>query len=544
MERRAAGATDFEALAVVEANRTHYLDSSAVAGSEWEYRIVALGETELSSGWGQGVRRYGDLPPLTVPVLKGRKEGSGLLVRFPAIPQVTYEVQESTDLENWSLFKYLQSDWEGELSLVLQAGEYGRRFARMAPTRFSIPPQEIGLTEVFRMPENGTGSVFSLSDFGATPGVPDDDDAVAIRSALAAMAFGDILEVEVGEYHLKSTLTVPSGMTVRGAPQDGSVLYTQGIGQALRIAPGSRDVTIERLVIMGQDASLDDGIFVGQSGGQAPERIWLSDLRIERFNRRAIQVRNAKHVKIEGCRLLNALQLGGGGRGYGVALNDPNNHNNWITGCTIGPVIRHGILIQYSAHNNLIENNTCFETTEDAYDLHGEDEYANELRFNLAYWDGDSSEVGSPAGFGIGNTGSTHDNSGPGNWIHHNEVRGYQIGVEVIQGSHVQFIDANDLRDNADAGIKIHNGGGNSLYLRKNYISGSRVGVQATRSAGFVVEENTIGGNDTGIMTTSDMTDYRIIGNDLRGNDRASDLGSDAGEYLDNMESGNPLARY
>ena len=37
-------------------------------------------------------------------------------------------------------------------------------------------------------------------------------------------------------------------------------------------------------------------------------------------------------------------------------------------------------------------------------------------------------------------------------------------------------------------------------------------------------------------MTTSDMTDYRIIGNDLRGNDRATDLGSDAGEYLDNLE--------
>ena len=145
-------------------------------------------------------------------------------------------------------------------------------------------------------------------------------------------------------------------------------------------------------------------------------------------------------------------------------------------------------------------------------------------------------EVGTPAGFGVGNTGATHDNSGPGNWIHHNEVRGYHIGVEVIQGSHLQFIDGNELKDNTDAGIKIHNGGGNSLYLRGNFITGSEVGVQATRSAGLVVEDNIIGGNITGIMTTSDMTDYRIINNDLSGNETASNLGSDEGEYQDNKE--------
>ena len=213
VERRAAGDSDFVVLEVVEANRTHYLDSSAVAGIELEYRIVALGKTELLSGWGQGVQRYHDPPPLTAPGLKAKKEGGGLLLGFPAIPQVTYEVQESTDLENWNFSKYLQSDSADELSVVLKAGEFGRRFARIVSTRFSIPPQQIGLTEAFRMPENGTGSVFSLSDFGATPGVPDDDDAVAVRSALTAMALGDILKVEGGNYHLKTTVVVPSGAT-------------------------------------------------------------------------------------------------------------------------------------------------------------------------------------------------------------------------------------------------------------------------------------------------------------------------------------------
>ena len=537
IERRESGTAEFSELAVVNANRTHYLDESASPGTYYTYRIVALGDTDLVSRSGLSAQTYAEPETPPSPVLRILTEAGTARVFFHSLPHVIYRVDESTDLKNWRAANWFQWHTSKEFTFFLDPPQSSRNFARVASNRLSIPTGLIGLTEAFRMPRNETGSIFKLSDFGATTANSSDNDSLAFANAFAAMSFGDVLEVAAGEYHLKSTVTVPSGMTVRGGPpEDGSVLNTQGIGQALRIAPGSRDVTLEGLVIMGQDESLDDGVFVGERGGQAPERIWLSDLRIERFNRRAIQVRNAKHVKIEGCRLLNALQLGGGGFGYGVALNDSNNHNNWVTDCTIGPVIRHGILIQFSAHNNLIEHNTCFETTEDAYDLHGEDEYGNELRFNLAYWEGDSEEVGTPAGFGVGNTGATHDNSGPRNWIHHNEVRGYQIGVEVIQGSHFQFIDGNDLMDNTDAGIKIHNGGGNSLYLRRNSITGSKVGVQATRSAGLVVEENTIGGNGIGIMTTSDMTDYRIINNDLSGNETAANLGSDEGEYLDNKE--------
>ena len=544
VEKRAAGDSDLVALAVVGSNRTHYLDSSSVAGIKLEYRIVALGETELISGWSEVVQRYDDPQPLTTPALKAKKEDGGLLLGFPAIPQVTYEVQESIDLENWNLFKYLQTDSADELSVVLKAGEFGRRFARIVSTQFSIPPQIIGLNEEFKMPENETGSVFRLSDFGATPGVTDDDDAIAIRSALTAMAFGDILEVEDGNYHLKTTVVVPSGVTIRAASAKEVVYYTSGISSAFKLSPNTNDVTLAGFAIVGTDEMLSYGVEVGLSNQPGPERIRLKDLRIEGFSRQGIRLRSTKHVKVENCRILNATNLGGGGFGYGVELHGSDSQNNWITGCRIGPEIRYGVLLQFSAHNNLIENNTCFETTEDAFDLHGEDEYANELRFNLAYWDGDSAEVGSPAGFGVGNTGATHDNSGPGNWIHHNEVRGYQIGVEVIQGSHVQFIDANDLKDNAVAGIKIHNGGGNSIYLRRNSVTGSEVGVQATRCAGFVVEENTIGGNVIGVMTTSDMTDYRIYNNDLRGNDRAKDLGSDAGEYVDNLDSEDPFASW
>ncbi len=537
IERREADGVEFTTLAEVGANITHYLDLGADEAVSYSYRVTALGETELVSAGEAAGQAFAEAVPSDTPELGTINEDGNASLSFNARSGVIYEIQESVDLENWSNLASVRELEDAPVKVPLVAEESGRKFARVVSSGFSIPPMSIGLTEMFKMPENGEGNVFKLSDFGATAGDSGDDDSAAFLAAFAAMSAGDILELGAGEFHIKSQITVPSGLTVIGAENDGSVLRAVGTSTALKITPGSQDITVSDLVIIGEDELLDYGVFIGDTNASPPQRIWIKNLRIERFNKRAIQVRAAKHVKIEDCRLLNALQLGGGGFGYGVTLNDAGNNNNWVTGCFIGPVIRHGILIQFSAHNNLIEGNTCFETTEDAYDLHGEDEYGNELRFNLAYWDGDSSTVGSPSGFGIGNTGATHDNSGPANWIHNNEVRGYQIGIEVIQESHIQFIDGNTFTDNADVGVKIHNGSGNSIYVRNNTISGSSVGVQASRSAGLVVDGNSITGNATGIIATSEINDYRIINNDLRGNDTAKDLGSDAGEYSGNLEN-------
>lgn len=536
IERRETDGVEFTTLAEVGANSTHYSDLGADEDVSYSYRVTALGETELVSvGEVEGQAFTGTVPSDTPDLDTINEDGNASLL-FNARSGVIYDIQESVDLENWNNLASVRELEDAPVKIPLVPEELGRKFARVVSSGFSIPPMSIGLTEAFRMPENGGGNVFKLNDFGATVDDSSDDDSAAFLAAFAAMSAGDILEVAAGEFHIKSRITVPGGITVIGVENEGSVLRTVGTSTALKIDPGSQDITVSDLVIIGEDELLDYGVFIGDTNASSPQRIWIKNLRIERFNKRAIQVRAAKHVKIEGCRLLNALQLGGGGFGYGVTLNDAGNNNNWVTDCFIGPVIRHGILIQFSAHNNLIEGNTCFETTEDAYDLHGEDEYGNELRFNLAYWDGDSSSVGSPSGFGIGNTGATHDNSGPANWIHNNEVRGYQIGVEVIQESHIQFIDGNTFTNNADAGVKIHNGSGNSIYVRDNTITGSAVGLQASRSAGLVVTGNTITGNDVGIVTTSDIIDYQILDNDLSGNDTAVALGSDAGEYEGNTE--------
>lgn len=67
-----------------------------------------------------------------------------------------------------------------------------------------------------------------------------------------------------------------------------------------------------------------------------------------------------------------------------------------------GPYLRHGALIQFVAHNNVLRGNTFNGTKLDAIDLHGELEYLNEISGNVI------TDVLTGAGIGLGNTGVQH----------------------------------------------------------------------------------------------------------------------------------------
>jgi nitrous oxidase accessory protein NosD len=232
---------------------------------------------------------------------------------------------------------------------------------------------------------------------------------------------------------------------------------------------------------------------------------------VERFSVHGVSLRDCHHVLVQNCEFADATNLGGGGHGYGIALNYPTNNNNWIRNNTIGPVIRHAILIQYYAHNNLVEYNLAFENTEDAYDLHGEDEYANELRFNIA-------RDGARDGFGVGNTGATHDRSGPNNWIHHNTVENSLAGIEVIQASDMVFIDHNTFSGN-EYGIRVHNLGGSQLYLRGNRIEDNDVGVLLNEARWVWLLHNDISGStEFGLEILSGVENLVEEGNTFTGN--------------------------
>lgn len=269
------------------------MDAEVQSGIEFTYRVVAVADQELISTTNVSAQAYMDPSPPAPALLSTKKLGAVAYATFEAEPNVTYSVDESVDLTNWSVSNHVQSSSKEELIFSLEPAEFGRLFARVRSSGYSVPPGVIGLTEPFRMPENNYGSEFNLSDFGATSGESGDDDSQAFMAALAAMQFGDRLVVPEGEFHLKSSINIPGGMTILGVGQEHTILKTSGVDDAFQIAPGSQDITLSGLAILGADQLLDHGVFVGESGGVVPERIWLNELRIEFFNRRAIQVRSA-----------------------------------------------------------------------------------------------------------------------------------------------------------------------------------------------------------------------------------------------------------
>lgn len=538
VERRETGGETFSEIGTTSTNRNYFIDTTSLLGTEYEYQVVANNGADLDASNIAAATLFQEPPFFERPELELYTSESGPIFSFFEESGGVYRIEKSNDLRLWqSISQYVSHSTRQNQFFVPMTDNVGTLFFRVRSTRYSVPLADIGLQNFEQAWSGEWLPPLDITDFGATPNDDSDDDAMAIRDAIAqAQSGGNFVLIPMGTFHIKGTISIPSTSLIFGVDKAESKLMASNTSMALKIEPGATNIVLSDFGIDAADDQLSHGIHIGEKDGVNAERILIRDLEIQNFSQRGIQVRNANHVKIEGCYIHHATNLGGGGFGYGIALNDSNNHNNWITDCVIGPVIRHGVLIQFSAHHNLVENNTCFETTEDAYDLHGEDEHSNELRFNLAYWDNPENIQGSPAGFGIGNTGATHDNSGPNNWIHHNEVYGYDIGLEVIQQSHIQFIDGNRFYDNASAGIKMHDGGGNGVFIRGNTITGNPIGISATRSGTLTIEENQINENDLGLLLTSDIDDYTVRFNDLTGNTVSKNLGSDSGTYEDNLE--------
>jgi nitrous oxidase accessory protein NosD len=511
IERKPAGG-EFEAVVITPPNAIHYTDTGLAPSTVFTYRVRAVStgqelpwrevEVETLAQW-DGLQAD--------PVLQGMEEGTA---RFEFTGEgVTYVLEETSDLSAWaSLGDPFHLDFfeTGEVSLAVDSSP---AFVRVRSEAFERPAG-IGLSMPFEIPPEPDGEVWDVTDFGASPISTTNDDAVGIKVAISLAQPGDVVLIPEGTYTLRQVLEVPTGVTLRGAGIGKTIFETEGIDRVVSILPEVHDVRIEGFTIryLGDAEELAYGVYVGSSRqGRNSYRILIDGIRVERFSVHGVSLRDCHHVLVQNCEFADATNVGGGGHGYGVALNYPTNHNNWIRNNTIGPVIRHAILIQYYAHNNLVEYNLAFENTEDAYDLHGEDEYANELRFNIAR-DGDRD------GFGVGNTGSTHDRSGPNNWIHHNTVENSLAGIEVIQASDMVFIDHNTFSGN-EYGIRVHNLGGSHLYLRGNRIEDNDVGVFLNNARWVWLLHNHISGStEFGLEILSGVENLVEEGNTYTGN--------------------------
>lgn len=482
IERR-SGEGDFREVMVTPPNVTNYTDTGLEPGTVYTYRVSAVVDREL--------------PPQEVtleayPEWKGGQApleissaGPGSAVLSYAPRGAVYTEEQSTDLLAWEAVgepRFLDPLDEPVLELPYNDDPL---FLRVLSSGFEHPLQ-VGLDRPFELPPEPDGDVLDVTDFGASTISETNDDAIGFNVAFSIAEPGDVVFVPAGRYTIRQTLEIPNGVTLEGAGMDETILVTEGIATAIRVLPEAHDIRISDFTITheGDEEELSFGVYIGSvRQGRNSYRILVDSLRIERFAIHGVSLRDCHHVLVQDCEILNATNLGGGGRGYGIALNYPTNHNNWIRRNTIGPVIRHAVLLQYFAHNNLVEENLAVENSEDAYDLHGEDEYLNELRFNVA-------RDGARDGFGVGNTGSTHDRSGPNNWIHHNTVENSLAGLEIIQDSDLVFVDHNTFIGN-EFGIRVHNLGGRHLYLRGNTFKENETGILLTSARQVWVLGNT-----------------------------------------------------
>ncbi|WP_052144561.1 CBM96 family carbohydrate-binding protein [Halalkalibacter okhensis] len=326
-----------------------------------------------------------------------------------------------------------------------------------------------------------TGKTINVLDFGADHQDSEQDDTPAIIAAIEEAKPGDEVYFPNGVYNLRGTMPndhtshfyLKNGVNLRGESEAGVQLVShfdvkEVPNSKVITSYGKHDVVISNLTITStfngtysDNPSVNNpeqggpayGIFIADFAAQPSYHITVNQVTIEKFQRMGIRIEKSNRIVVEDATFKKATDVGGGGAGYGVAIQgiqgiDRLGHANDTYFNVVrnssfeGPYMRHGTLIQNFAHNNLVHGNTYIDNIHDAIDLHGQGEYLNEISHN---------EVKGVirGGIGVGNTGGTapnsHSASGEGNYIHNNTLSNTRDGITVIMGSPGTIIEKNTI---------------------------------------------------------------------------------------------------
>lgn len=362
-----------------------------------------------------------------------------------------------------------------------------------------------------------TGKRINVKMFGAKANDEDFDNTTAFKNAIASAAFGDEVFVSKGKYYFSSAaVTYPyyahiqlkEGVNLIGEGKEESILVSNFLkNEYVHSTYGKKTTTLavgnmsnSTISNLGFTANTDDSCLpkdynnttVNNPTGNATapafgisvfntssltvtQNIFIHDVYIEYFQYDGIRLFCTRDCKISDSIITKATDLGGGGAGYGIELRgygheyfnfigtNQDSCYNIVTGVkVIGPYIRHGIILSYVTHNNLFYNNEVTDTADDAYDVHGQDEFLNMFVKNY----GSGSRKG--AGLGLGNTGSSHDESGYGNVLYENTFIGCKYGVTVARGTQYTQLIRNKI-ESCQNGIYINNGP--NTYQENNIIN-------------------------------------------------------------------------
>jgi fibronectin type 3 domain-containing protein len=357
-----------------------------------------------------------------------------------------------------------------------------------------------GTPHIMPEPNQTTGQRINVLDYGAVgDGIA--DDRPAIQSAVDAAQPGDEVYLPNGIYKLLSATTsdthirLKSGVNFLGESREGAILLSDfdnrlGPDQVSTglTNPSSRvlsamslnNIVISDLTITSTWNSeyptspeishplrggYKHGIYIDRSSSQpAPYNIIVDNVIMERFEKTGVRMAKGQHLVVRNSLFRDVTDIGGGGAGYGIALQGDFKNNrfgfeedsqynliehNVFDGTN---ALRHGIIVQAYSHNNAVRHNTLINNTYDAIDLHGEDEYLNEVHDNLV------TGTRRGAGIALGNTGggfpSNHSEAGPYNYIHNNILRNNAGGITVVLGSPDTVIENNIIEIDPDTFVR------------------------------------------------------------------------------------------
>jgi len=356
------------------------------------------------------------------------------------------------------------------------------------------------------------GRTLNVVDYGADPANKDNDDTAALQAAIKDASAGDEIYLPKGTYLIKKPLLLENFINLRGESKEGTVLLMDAKTNNTTVikVEGKFNVMISDLTVSSTfegkystDHTTNNpeaygpnyGIQIEDSGNKVPSyNVTVDNVIVEKFQQIGVRVAKSYDVVVKNSTFRNASDVGGGGAGYGITFQGEGNNKDRLgyandsrynlaeNNTFVGPYIRHGVLIQYFSHNNVVRNNTFENTRLDSIDLHGEDEYLNEIYGNTV------TNVTTGAGIGLGNSGATHDKSGPGNYIHDNTIINSREGVKVYLGTENTVIENNIVKNS-----KVDNG----------------IGIFVLNAPNTVVKNNQImdntGKDFTGILLTYDV---------------------------------------
>lgn len=427
-------------------------------------------------------------------------------------------------------------------------------------------------------PNAVTGTTHNVLDYGA---IPNDhlDDVPAIQAAFEAAQPGDEIYFPHGTYDLISTLandgtshlSLKSGVNIRGESQGGTILlshFDRNTSNSKVISGYAKsEILISDLTISStfngsystdhrqnnpERSGPEYGVYIEDGLGQPSYNITIDGVTIEKFQKMGVRISKSRDIVVRNSTFQNMTDVGGGGAGYGVSIQgipktdrlgyaNDTRHNLLENNRFLGPYMRHGVIIQYYAHNNEVRNNYLENSKLDAIDLHGEDEYLNKIHGN------EITGVLTGAGIALGNTGGTapsnHDASGPFNHIFNNTITNSREGIKVHMGSPDTLIEANTISNTTEPsnsrGILIQNAP--RTIIKDNVITNNT----AANFWGILLEfdpgdPNAPRDENGNIVGSGIPEDVQIIGNTITGN--ANGLRMDEGlrtVLTNNIISGN-----